>query len=94
LIKLKVTADAPDCPLPDEHLAQERRALSDADFKREYLGIPAGSHTSPFTWEMYEQATHVHVPKVPPGRGFMPTEEPPVPIANPFRNLRTAGVVR
>jgi hypothetical protein len=75
-------------------LEQERQALGEDDFKREYLGIPAGSHTSPFTWEMYEQATHVHVPKVAPGRGFMPTEEPPVPIANPFRNLRTAGVVR
>ena len=26
-------------------------------FKREYLGIPSGGHVSPFTFELYEQAT-------------------------------------
>jgi hypothetical protein len=93
-IRLQATADIDAAPFADGFLEQERQALGEDDFKREYLGIPAGSHTSPFTWEMYEQATHVHVPKVAAGRGFMPTEEPPVPIANPFRNLRTAGVVR
>ena len=93
-IRLQATADIDAAPFADGFLEQERQALGEDDFKREYLGIPAGSHTSPFTWEMYEQATHVHVPKVAPGRGFMPTEEPPVHIANPFRNLRTAGVVR
>jgi hypothetical protein len=93
-IRLQATADIDATPFADGFLEQERQALGEDDFKREYLGIPAGSHTSPFTWEMYEQATHVHVPKVAAGRGFMPTEEPPVPIANPFRNLRTAGVVR
>jgi hypothetical protein len=93
-IRLQATSDIDATPFADGFLEQERQALGEDDFKREYLGIPAGSHTSPFTWEMYEQATHVHVPKVAPGRGFMPTEEPPVPIANPFRNLRTAGVVR
>ena len=93
-IRLKATADVDATPFADGFLEQERQALGEDDFKREYFGVPAGSHTSPFTWEMYEQATHVHVPKVPPGRGFMPTEEPPVPIANPFQNLRTAGVVR
>ena len=49
---------------------------------------------SPFTWEMYEQATRVHVPLVPPGRAFMPAEEPAAPITNPFRSLKTAGGVR
>jgi hypothetical protein len=93
-IRLQATADIDAAPFADGFLEQERQALGEDDFKREYLGIPAGGHTSPFTWEMYEQATHVHVPKVAAGRGFMPTEEPPVPIANPFRNLRTAGVVR
>jgi Terminase large subunit, T4likevirus-type, N-terminal len=93
-IRLQATADIDATPFADGFLEQERQALGEDDFKREYFGVPAGSHTSPFTWEMYEQATHVHVPKVAPGRGFMPTEEPPVPIANPFRNLRTAGVVR
>jgi hypothetical protein len=93
-IRLQATADIDATPFADGFLEQERQALGEDDFKREYLGIPAGSHTSPFTWEMYEQATHVHVPKVAPGRGFMPTEEPAVPQANPFRNLITAGAVR
>jgi Terminase large subunit, T4likevirus-type, N-terminal len=64
LIKLKVTADAPNCQLSEEHLAQERLALSDAEFKREYLGIPAGSHTSPFTWDLYDRATRIFTPQM------------------------------
>ena len=93
-IRLKATADIDATPFADGFLEQQRRTLGEDYFKREYLGIPAGSHTSPFTWEMYAQATQVHVPLVPPGRAFMPVEEPPVPIANPFRNLRTAGAVQ
>jgi hypothetical protein len=93
-IRLQATADIDATPFADGFLEQERRSLGEDDFKREYFGVPAGSHTSPFTWEMYEQATHVHVPRVPPGRAFTPVEETPVPIANPFRNLRTAGAVR
>jgi hypothetical protein len=93
-IRLKATADIDATPFAEGFLEQERRALGEDDFKREYLGIPAGGHTSPFTWEMYEQATRVHVPLVPPGRAFMPAEEPPVPIVNPFRKLKTAGGLR
>jgi hypothetical protein len=64
LIKIKITADEPGCPLTQEHLQRERKALSDADFKREYLGIPAGSHVSPFTWELYDRATHIFTPEM------------------------------
>ena len=85
LIKLKVTADAPDCPLPDEHLAQERRALSDADFKREYLGIPAGSHTSPFTWDHYDRATRIFTPEMAARcRGLQPEDPMTWPIFRPL----------
>ena len=38
-----------------------RRQLSEDDFKREYLGIPAGSQVSPFTYELYERATQTPV---------------------------------
>jgi hypothetical protein len=93
-IRLKVTADMDATLYAEGFLEQERQALGEDDFKREYLGIPAGGHTSPFTWEMYEQATQVHLPLVPPGRAFMPAEEPAVPLANPFRILKTAGAVR
>jgi terminase large subunit-like protein len=86
-LRLKVTADQPDVPLSAEHLAQERAALSEDEYKREYLGIPAGSHTSPFDWELYEQATRIFSPVNPPGQAFAPAPEPPgVPIPNPFKN--------
>jgi len=66
-IKLKVTADMPDCPLTEQHLAQERAGLSEQDYKREYLGIPAGTHTSPFGWDLYNRASQVHALSMPNG---------------------------
>jgi len=38
-----------------------RRQLSEDDFKREYYGIPAGSHVSTFSFELYERATQTPV---------------------------------
>jgi hypothetical protein len=84
-MRLQVTADMTDCPLSPQHLAQERAALAEDEFKREYLGIPAGSHTSPFTRELYEQAIHGCSPTVQPGPAFAPAQEeagaktPPTP---------------
>ena len=43
---------------PKISLAQQRRLLGETRFKREYLGIPGGGEASPFTWELYERATH------------------------------------
>ena len=86
-LRLKVTADMPDCPLPREHIEQERAALSEEEFKREYLGVPAGSHTSPFTWDLYDRATQIVSPKAPPGRAFRPPSEVAVRVANPFNNI-------
>ena len=42
-------------------LERARRQLSEDDFKREYLGIPAGSQVSPFTYKLYERATQTPV---------------------------------
>jgi hypothetical protein len=62
-LRLKATADV--CGLySKEQLEQERRALGDIAFKREYLGIPGGGGVSPFGWELYDRATRVHVPLV------------------------------
>src|SRR6516162_8701801 len=61
-VRFKMTADMPDCPLSPEQIEKERVALSDAEFKREYLGIPAGGVVSPFGWELYDRATRVHAP--------------------------------
>ena len=38
-----------------------RRQLSEDDFKREFLGVPAGSQVSPFSFELYERATQTPV---------------------------------
>ena len=67
-------------------------ALGEDAFKREYLGIPAGAHASPFTWELYERATQIRMPLVPPGPAFgPPPQEKSAPIANPFRQLKPNG---
>jgi hypothetical protein len=91
-IRLKATADADTTLFSAEFLEQERRALGEDVFKREYLGIPMGGQASPFSWELYERATQVHVPLVPPGPAFgPPPQERAVPIANPFQGLKPTG---
>ena len=50
----------PNLIAPDV-LERARRQLSEDDFKREYLGIPAGTQVSPFTFELYERATQASV---------------------------------
>jgi hypothetical protein len=89
-IRLKATADV--VPFDPEFLEKERRALGEEAFKREYLGIPLGGQASPFTWDLYECATQVHVPLVLPGPAFCPpAQEPAVHIANPFQRLNPTG---
>jgi terminase large subunit-like protein len=89
-IRLKATADVVE--FPPEFLTQERRALGEHAFNREYLGIPGGGQASPFTWELYERATQGRVPLVPAGPAFNPSApERGVPVANPFRSHRASG---
>jgi hypothetical protein len=93
-MRLKATADTVTF-FSEEYLAQERRALGEHDFQREYFGIPLGATASPFSWELYERATHIHVPLVQPGSAFQPPAEgPAVRIANPFQRLQASGAVR
>ena len=90
-IRLNATADKIDT-FSTEFLEQERRALGEDAFKREYLGIPTGAHASPFGWELYEHATQVHAPLVAPGPAFgPPAQERSAPVANPFRQLKPNG---
>jgi len=89
-IRLNVTADT--TLFSAEFLERERRALGEDVFKREYLGVPMGGQASPFTWELYERATQVQAPLVPPGPAFgPPVEERAVPVANPFQSLKPLG---
>ena len=91
-IRLQATADSNPELFTKEFLDQERRALGEHVFNREYLGVPGGEQASPFTWELYGHATQIYVPLVPPGPAFRPpVEAPPVPIANPFQSLRVSG---
>lgn len=90
-IRLQATADV--CGLyTAERLEQERRALGDIAFNREYLGIPGGGGVSPFGWDLYERATCVRAPLVPGGAAFKPKPEPAHAVPNPF--LRVAGASR
>ena len=90
-IRLKATADEIET-FSAEFLEQERSALGEDVFKREYLGIPMGGQASPFSWELYECATQVHVPLVQPGPAFGPPPQArAVPITNPFQSLKPNG---
>jgi hypothetical protein len=88
-IRLKATADEEGAPFTAEFLNQERQALGEDAYKREYLGIPSGGHVSPFSWDLYARATTSHQPLVAPGAAFCPPpEKQPVPAENPFRSLK------
>ena len=93
LLRLKATAEIAGL-FSAEFLDQERCALGEHGFNREYLGIPIGANASPFQWELYERATKVRIPLVTPGPAFSPPPETPLRIANPFQRLQASGAVR
>lgn len=94
-IRLQATADKVPDLIRAEFLEQERHALGEAAFKREYLGIPGGDQTSPFTWDLFERAIRPRRPLVPAGRVFSPPVEPAgVPMPNPFLTLKKTGGFR
>ena len=91
-MRLQATADSDATLFTAGFLEQERRALGEDAFKREYLGIPVWLRASPFTWDLYERATQIHVPKAPPGPAFAPPPAPAaIPLNNPFKDLRALG---
>jgi len=92
-IRLKATLTEVDI-FTEDHLEKERRSLGEVGFKREYLGIPESDQASPFTWELYERATSLRTPLVPPGAAFRPPPKAPaVELPNPFRQPKSQGVV-
>jgi len=92
-IRLRATADADQTLFTPEFLEQERRAMGDHAFKREYCGVPGGSEASLFPWELFERSIRTEAPVMPPGPAFVPDETPPVSIPNPFQQLRANGVM-
>ena len=90
-IRLKATADEIETFSP-EFLEQERARWVTMVSSANTSGFPSGGHASPFTWELYERATHIHMPVVPPGPAFAPpVPEPAVPTANPFKSVKPMG---
>ena len=59
--RIRATIDVEPNLIAADVLERARRQLSEDDFKREYLGIPAGSQVSPFTIELYDRATQAPV---------------------------------
>ena len=60
-VRIRATIDVEPNLIAPEVLERARRQLSADDFKREYLGVPAGSQVSPFTYDLYERATQTPV---------------------------------
>ena len=86
-IRLKATADTTD--FNPEFLKQERLALGEHTYNREYLGIPLGAEASPFSWELYEAATRVFFPRVPAGPALDPLiETRPSRSQTPFTSFK------
>jgi Terminase large subunit, T4likevirus-type, N-terminal len=61
--RLKATADVPGL-FDQKFLEHQRRTLGEPAYAREYLGVPVGTHTSPFTWDLYDRGVRVHTPVV------------------------------
>src|SRR5262245_15706499 len=59
--RIRATIDVEPNLIAPEVLKKARGQLSADDFKREYLGVPAGSQVSPFTFEQYKHATETPV---------------------------------
>jgi hypothetical protein len=53
-LRLRATAGSDPTLFTAEFLEQERRALGEHAFRREYFGVPGGSEASLFPWELYE----------------------------------------
>ena len=60
-IRIRATVDVEPTLIAPDALERARRQLNEDDFNREYLGIPAGSQVSPFTYKLYERATQTPV---------------------------------
>ena len=56
-LRLKATVDTDPTLFSPAFLEEERINLGEDVYNREYLGIPSGGQVSPFTWELYQQAT-------------------------------------
>ena len=60
-MRIQVTVDVDSTLYSQDYLDQERRALGEDRYKREFLGIPAGGPVSPFTWDLFDRATQTPV---------------------------------
>jgi len=92
-IRLKATAEVPGL-LDPIFLEQERLALGEDAFRREYLGVPSGTHVSPFGWDLYDRAIAVCRPRIPAGPELRLPAEPAERRPNPFQSHQFDGAIR
>jgi len=59
--RIQVTVDQDRTLYTEAYLEQERRALGEDRFKREFLGVPAGGLVSPFGWDLFDGATRAMI---------------------------------
>ena len=59
--RIEATLNAAPGLIAPDVIARAKSQLSENDFKREYLGIPAGNQVSPFTLKLYERATQSQI---------------------------------
>ena len=80
-LRIKATADV-NPRYTAEFLDSERRALGETAYRREYLGEPLGQGASPFTWELFQQATSpTPMPAYPAAPAPAPAE---IALPTPF----------
>jgi hypothetical protein len=60
-LRIKATVDVEPGLIEPAILEEARRRLSEDEFKREFFGIPAGAHVSPFKLVHYERATQTPI---------------------------------
>lgn len=60
-MRIKVTVDIDPTLYSKEYLEQERTALGDERFAREFLGVPVGGEASPFNLDLYSRAIEAPV---------------------------------
>ena len=93
-MRLKATADVPGMFAP-EYLEQERRALGEHSFNREYLGIPIGATCQPVRLGTVRARDPNPRAAGAARLGLCASRlKQAVPMANPFRQLQTNGVFR
>ena len=76
-MRLKATADIPGLFFPENSWSKSAARWANMISSANISAFPMGAQASPFSWDLYERATQIHAPLVPPGRPFDHRLRPP-----------------